>query len=317
LATPQHYELLAYFGAVAETQSFTLAARKLGVGKGTVSRAIARLEREVGAELIHRTTHSVALSSTGAILHEQTAHLLRKLDESLESLPERAEVPSGLLRITTPVDFGHVLLPEILASFSHRYPDIVFDVRVTNAVLDLVAEGIDIAIRASAPRLKDSSLVARRLGHVSAGCYASPAYRLRNGIPRKLGDAQHKWILHPIFRSIVEFPAETKVHVVCEDLLVIRDLIRSGMGIGLLPRLVGEPYVAEGLIESVPLAALGDMEGGLFLVYPSSGQVPKKVTAFRDFVLERFEKRSPSRSVPQGKPRTGVASIESPGKRKR
>src|SRR5262245_32484260 len=95
--TPLDYRLLTIFATVAELYSFSKAARKLGIGKGTVSRAIARLEELMGAELIHRTTHDVALSTAGAALYERTAHHLAALDVAVHDLPERATEPSGQL----------------------------------------------------------------------------------------------------------------------------------------------------------------------------------------------------------------------------
>jgi DNA-binding transcriptional LysR family regulator len=115
---------------VAEEASFTKSARKLGLGKGTVSRAIASLERQLGAELVHRTTQAVALSTAGTALYERTAKHLSALDQAVQRLPERAEEPSGVLRLTAPNDFSFVVLPEVLAQFARRYPEVQVDLRV-------------------------------------------------------------------------------------------------------------------------------------------------------------------------------------------
>src|SRR5690348_13053202 len=112
METPFDYQLLAIFRAVAVQTSFSKAAKRLGVAKGTVSRAIARLEDIVGAELLHRSTHSVALSTAGTALYERTAHHVAALDQAVKGLPERAEEPSGDLRVTAPTDFGAILLPD-------------------------------------------------------------------------------------------------------------------------------------------------------------------------------------------------------------
>src|SRR4051812_28680177 len=171
--TPLDYQVLAIFIAVAQQSSFSKAALKLGIGKGTVSRAIARLEGVVGAELIHRTTHSVALSTAGTALYERTAHHLAALDLAVTKLPERDEEPSGELRLTAPNDFGAIVLPEVLSQFARRYPQIHFDVRLTNARIDLVAEGFDLAIRAAPGGMKDSTLTVRRLGTAGADLFAA------------------------------------------------------------------------------------------------------------------------------------------------
>jgi DNA-binding transcriptional LysR family regulator len=290
--TPIDYQLLVIFAAVVEESSFSKAARKLGIGKGTVSRAVARLEELVGAELLHRTTHTVALSTAGAALYERTAHHLAALDQAVSKLPERAEQPSGLLRLTAPNDFGIIVLPEVLAQFSLRYPGVSFDVRLTNARVDLVAEGFDLAIRALSGEMKDSTLTVRRLGSTGVSFYASPIYVARRGRPRRLGDAGHEWILHHAMLPHLKLPRDMIWRILCDEFFLIRDLVRNGAGIGPLPRPVAEPYVRDGFLEEVLLSDRPPRDGTLVLLYPSSGQVPRKVAAFRDYLLEWIKKSS-------------------------
>jgi DNA-binding transcriptional LysR family regulator len=287
--TPVDYQLLAVFAAVAEEASFSKAARRLGIGKGTVSRAIASLEELLGTQLLHRTTHAVALSTAGTALYERTAHHLTALDQAVLKLPERAEQPSGLLRLTAPLDFGHIVLPEVLSHFSRRYPDVRFDVRLTNAHVDIVAEGFDVAIRVAIGKLKDSSLTARRLGSAGAGFYAAPSYVARRGKPKQIGEENHAFILSPAVVARWKLPREANLRFVCDDFFLVRELVRDGAGVGLLPYFVADPYVRDGLLEPVPVS---DVFSGnsFFLLYPSSGPVPRKVAAFRDFLLERFKK---------------------------
>lgn len=287
--TPLDYQLLAIFTAVANQNSFSKAARKLGIAKGTVSRAIARLENVVGAELLHRTTHSVALSTAGTALYERTAHHLAALDQAVIKLPERAEEPSGELRLTAPNDFGAIVLPEILTQFSFRYPQIGFDVRLSNDRVDLVAGGFDLAIRASAARMKDSSLTIRRLGAARGDFYAAPSYLARRGKPKLLGDPKHDWIMHPNLISGWRLPAKA-VRFLCDDFLLVRNLVSQGAGVGLLPRFVADAYVRDGSLEMVPVGNGPALGAAFVLLYPSSGQVPRKVTAFRDFLIERLKK---------------------------
>src|SRR6516162_9126880 len=128
-------ELLTSFIAVAETSSFSAAAERLGTSKATVSRAIARLEEGVGAELVHRTTRRVALSTAGIALYERAAPHLAQLRSAVCSLPELEEAPSGELRITAPIDIGATLLPEVVARFTLRYPAVRVDARLTNRVV--------------------------------------------------------------------------------------------------------------------------------------------------------------------------------------
>lgn len=287
------FELLTVFVAVAEASSFTKAAHKLGMGKGTVSRAIASLERQLGAELLHRTTHAVALSTAGTALYERTAQHLSALNQALQKLPERAEEPSGVLRLTAPSDFAYVVLPEVLTQFARRYPKVQLDLRVTNANVDLVAQGFDLAIRAvGGGKMKDSTLTIRRLGPAAGGWFAAPSYLARRGRPKEVGEEGHDWILHPAQRTLMKLPADTPFRFFCDDILMTRSLAREGAGICMLPAFAAAPYVAEGLLQAVPLTDQHAFKAELALVYPSSGQVPRKITAFRDVLLEAMKKWS-------------------------
>ena len=281
-------QLLATFVAVADEQSFTKAARRLGIGKGTVSRAISQLEEQLGAELVHRTTRAVALSTAGVALYERVAPHMIALNQAVQKLPERAAVPSGELRMTAPQDIAVVVLPEILTQFARRYPDVRVDLRATNRQVDLVAEGFDLAIRA-APTLKDSTLTIRRIGIAGIGFYAAPSYVARRGRPKRIGDARHDWLLHPFAARALKFPSDTLARIACDDFMVIRALARAGAGIGMMPPFVGAPYVSQGLLEDLELDTPG-LRAGLYIAYPSSGQVPRKVTAFRDFFVESMAK---------------------------
>lgn len=285
-----NYDLLAVFVAVAEETSFSKAAKRLGVTKGTVSRAIARLESAVRAELVHRTTHRVALSTAGTALYERTAPHFAALGRALGEMPERAEEPSGLLRITAPHDFAAIVLPELIAQFALRHPQVSFDLRVSNARVDLVAGHFDLAIRAAGQKLRDSSLKARRLGSGRMGFYAAPSYLARRGEPRQFADPKHEWVVLPGMLTLFRPPKGFVPRFLVDDILTLRSLLREGAGVGLLPRFVTDALVAEGQLKATLLAAsVGP--ASLFLAYPSSGQVSRKVSAFGQFLLERMKAR--------------------------
>ncbi len=281
-----NYQLLAIFGTVAREESFTGAARKLGIGKGTVSRAITALEAQLGTELVHRTTHAVALSTAGIELYERTATHLAALDSAVHKLPERTAEPSGVLRLTVPNDFALVVLPRLISQFARRHPQVQFDIRITNEVLDLVAEGFDVAIRAVS-KLKDSTLTIRRLGVGTSGWYAAPEYVTRRGKPKAIGDPRHEWIVVTAMKPWLALPKDAPTRFRCDDLLLARSLAREGAGICFLPSFTAAPFVREGWLEPLGLPDLmRARKADLAVLYPSSGQVPRKVTAFRDFVLE-------------------------------
>lgn len=285
METPVDLQLLVTFCAVAEHSSFSKAAAKLGIAKGTVSRSIKQLEGLLGVELLHRTTHHVSLSTAGAALHERTREHLAALRSAVVDLPEREEAPSGLLRMTAPPDFGTIVLPSVIAAFSGRFPGVRFDIRLSGQQIDLVKDGYDLAIRVAAGPLKDSTLTARRIGKGSGAFYASPSYVARRGRPKQLGDERHTWVLHRAAARLFKAEPES-VQFFVDDFLFARDLLRDGVGIGILPTFVARAYVRDGLLEEVPVGGAAAMGGDFVMLYPSSEQTPKKVTAFRDFLVE-------------------------------
>lgn len=286
-STALDYSLLATFVSVADETSFSKAAKRLGVTKGTVSRAIQKLEGIVGAELLHRTTHAVALSTAGTALYERVSPHLRGLREALGTLPEREQEPAGVLRVTAPTDFGTIVLPSIVAQFGLRYPAVRFDLLVTNTVVDLVAERIDIAIRPRVGRQHDASLAVRTLGRGGVAFYASPSYLARRGTPKEIADPRHDWVVMPAMRRFL-FPnvKNFEPRVNANDLLTARELLVEGLGIGALPPFATEAAVADGTLVRVPLPLPPLPSASLGIVYAKSRTLPRKVVAFRDFLLE-------------------------------
>ncbi|WP_163868380.1 LysR family transcriptional regulator [Myxococcus eversor] len=288
---------LALFVAVAEGASFSTAAKKLGMPKSSVSRGISSLESSLGVQLLHRTTRRVALSTAGQALYERVSPMLASLSKSVGELPELEEEPSGELRLTAVVDWGTTVLAEIITRFVARYPAVKVDLHLDNRVVDLVAEGFDAALRLSSNTLKDSSLRARRLGLFSLRLYGSPSYLARRGTPRHPRDlASHSWVS---FRSAKPFslvgPGETlrvpqNGSILCDDMFFMRETLRLGAGIGFLPTMLAEPDITEGRL--VPVLPKWSMPGGsVWFVSTAERHMPRKVAAFRDFLVESLKQR--------------------------
>ena len=130
--------------------------------------------------------------------------------------------------------------------------------------------------------MKDSTLTARRLDVKGLRFYAAPSYVARRGRPKRIGEAEHDWIVHPFTRPALKLPPETVTRFMCDDFLVIRALARDGAGVGMMPQFIGTSYVNEGLLEDMQLPEPASLRASLYLVWPSSGQVPRKAAAFRD-----------------------------------
>lgn len=289
---------LVVFMTVAETAGFSTAARRLGVPKSSVSRSIAALEAAMGVQLVHRTTRRVALSTAGASLHARVSPLLAQVHEVLGALPELGEEPSGELRVTAPVDFGETVLAELVARFAARYPATQLRLNLTNQLVDLVAEGYDLAVRISTGQLQDSSLSARNAGPVTMQLYASPEYLASRGTPRSPRElASHEWI---VFRTGAPMrlsgpggavDVSPRGRIVCDDMAFVRGAVRAGGGIGILPGFLTEGDVASGrLVRLLPRWNL--RSGDIWIVWPGGRHVPRKVSAFRDFVVESLRSKS-------------------------
>ena len=287
---------VAVFEAVARTGSFSAAAKELGIQKSSASRAIARFENELKVQLLFRTTRKVSLSEAGTALYDRVTPLLRSMKGALLGLPQRGEAPSGMLKVTAPVDLGVLFLAEVLSRYTARYPDVSVDLYLTGRVVDLVGEGFDVALRV-ASKLEDSTLVVRRAAPVLFQLFASPLYLARRGTPRYEDELEaHDWV---VFRggpqklrvAPVKWAAGRVPRIVCDDLLFVREAVRAGVGIGLLPTFVAEPDVLVGsLVRIVP--RFERSAGSLYIVTPAAKHVPGKVTAFRDLVLEMFRARA-------------------------
>jgi DNA-binding transcriptional LysR family regulator len=295
--------LLTVFEAVARTSSFSAAAKELGIPKSSASRAIARLENDLSVQLLFRTTRQVSLSAAGTALYDRLTPLLRAVKAALGELPEREEAPSGTLRVTAPVDLGVLFLAEVVTRYTARYPAVSVDLHLTGRVVDLVGEGFDVALRVAA-KLEDSSLIARRAAPVLLHLFASPLYLARRGTPRSEEElGAHDWV---VFRGGPQQlrvsapragPVGRPARIACDDLLFVRDAVRAGAGIGLLPTFVAEADLVAGrLVRIVP--RFERAAGNLFVVTPAAKHVPRKVTAFRDLVQEMLKARASTARSP-------------------
>jgi DNA-binding transcriptional LysR family regulator len=289
--------LLSIFAAVARTSSFSAAAKELGLPKSTVSRGIAGLELAMGVRLVNRTTRHVALSTAGVALHERVSPQLAALVRSIGALPELEEQPSGKLRITALADFAATVLAEIVARFVARHPAVEIELHLTTKVVDLVAEGFDLAFRNSTRRLRDSSLHARRLGSLGMQIFAAPSYLARRGTPRSPADlVDHEWAIYPGFRVLhlesagVKVSVEPRGRIVSDEMTFLRAAIGAGAGLALLPTFLAEADVTSGaLVRVLPRWTMPS--GDLWIVSTAAKHAPRKVTAFRDFVIESLRAR--------------------------
>lgn len=172
MAQEQDLNDVLAFTRVADSGSFTAAARRLGWPKSTVSHRVARLEQALGARLLERSTRSVRLTEVGARFHEHARRVLLELEQASATVAHFREKPRGRLRISASVVLGQALLPHVLIEFARRHVEVQLFVDLSNRRVDLLEEGFDLAVR-SGP-LPDSTLVSRKLGRTSSRLYAAP-----------------------------------------------------------------------------------------------------------------------------------------------
>lgn len=180
-------ELLAFVESV-ELNSFSAAARVLGTTPSAISKRVAKLENRLGIRLLQRTTRSLSLTPEGTAYYEEVARLLRELEAAEQSILSGGK-PKGKLTVSASLDFGQWLLVQSIPQFMSLYPEVEIDLRLSDRFVDLVVEGIDVAVRLG--DLDDSSLIRTHLGHASFALCASPDYLDTHGRPKDLGDLLH------------------------------------------------------------------------------------------------------------------------------
>jgi DNA-binding transcriptional LysR family regulator len=287
------YNDLALFTRVVERGSFSDAARTEGLPKSSVTRSIARLEKELGVRLIQRTTRQRGVTDAGRELYERVRNAVGALEEAADAIREQGKDPRGVVRVTAPGDAALMGLPEALGAFGKKYPSIHIEMVLTSRVVDLVAEGIDLAIRAG--RLADSTLVARKVGATNGGLFASAAYLDQRGRPKKVSElAEHDCVL---FRGraghstwLLEGPkgpesVEVTGAVSADDFGFVVRTVEAGMGIAQLPLFVGNKCGAR-LERVLPKYVFGGAP--IHVVMPSASFVPARVTVVRDFLVEHL-----------------------------
>src|SRR6195256_656277 len=170
------------FVAVADLQGFAPAARKLGLSPSGLTRLIAALEDRLGARLLQRTTRSVTLTDAGARYLERARRILADVEEAELAAEGERTRPSGRLVVSAPVGFGRLYVSPVVSAYLKRYPDVSGELRLEDRIINLVEEGIDLAVRIG--HLADSSLVARHVGEMRRIVVASPAYLRKHGEPK-------------------------------------------------------------------------------------------------------------------------------------
>jgi len=287
---------IAVFVRVAELGSFTRAADALEISKAAVSKSIGRLEKRLGARLLHRTTRKLTLTEAGDTLFRRGVAALAELNDAQQEISQLTQTPRGLLRVTAPTYLGSVTLAPLLHEFHKRYPEVSLDLSLSDMQVDLVQERFDVAVRMST--LTDSSLVSRRLAPCPIRIVASPAYLKQRGTPKAPADLRtHDCLTYSVSRTPNEWrlrapngrwvTVEVKGRLRCNNDFVIKQAALDGLGIAYFPAFFVEKEITDGRLVRI----LKDCDGPAFFiqaVYASRHHLPPKVRAFVDFLVEKL-----------------------------
>ena len=288
------FEAWAIFACVVEHRSFSGAAAAIGVSKATVSKAIARLEAQLGTALFHRTSRRLTLTDSGTSLAERAGRILAEAQAAEEAAIDSAKAPSGLVRIAAPITFGIRFVADAIADLLAEHPGIQIDLRLSDARVDIVADGFDIALRIA--DLPDSSLRARRLAPVQARVVAAPAYLAQHGTPRHPADlAHHACFLYANAIGAWQFRKadgeEAAVRpagpLITDNGDAMMPALLAGLGIARLPDFIIDRELADGRLVEI-LADWSPMNIALHLLTPPSTLRPARVELVIEFLSQRF-----------------------------
>jgi len=287
------------FCAVVDLGTVTAAAASLRETKGSVSRRISRLEQGLDARLVARHPRAVTPTAEGLAFYARAKEGLALLDEAAESARDSHAVPAGHLRVTTSIDFGIEVMPEIVASFRVLYPQITVELLNTDGVLDLAANRIDLALRLGGGD-GDGGYRAAMMAAVAIGLYAAPSYLAGRPLPRGLPDlAGHDLILAreklgpsaqvPSADGRIE-PVALRPAILASDFAAVLRLTLAGAGIGQIPTLVAARAVQEGsLVRVLPDWSTGG--GALRAITLAGRELPARVRLFREHVRGALARR--------------------------
>ena len=297
MASPETLADLAVFVAVARTGSFTAAANALEISKSQVSKCVNRLEEVLGARLLQRTTRRLRLTEAGSTLYETSQRALQSIEDAQLAVSNLQGAPRGVLKVSASIAFGSAQLPAVVARLTQQYPDLGVELLLEDRHVDLLQEGVDVAVRITGDP-PDSALVYRRLGPNRQVVCASPRYLERRGVPGTLDElASHECIAH-LQRSTPRtwhFTApgggkasvDIRGRIAITSSLGVREAALEGLGIiELNSYLVGPDIQAGRLVRLLP--AYEPKELSVYAVFPQRRYLAPKVRVFIDAMLERM-----------------------------
>ncbi|KPA53277.1 LysR family transcriptional regulator [Photobacterium leiognathi subsp. mandapamensis] len=289
------FEAMKAFVRVVQTGSFSATGRELNTTQTTISKRIAALETSLGVKLLKRSSRDHSLTPAGSRYFESCLRILAQVEETEASLHDDVQQLAGHIRIAVPVAFGRILLTPLLPTFFAQYPNISVELLVSDRHVDLIAEGVDLAIRAR--KLEDSNLVARHLMDNPLKLYASKSYIDKSEpilIPANL--AKHQCLLYSRLsaQQTWTLTGNGQSHAVavsgalkCDDGDVLLEATLCGLGVGIFPPWMASQGLAQGkLVEVLP--EYQEQTLPMYAVYPKDVYIPYRIQCFIDFLKQHL-----------------------------
>nr|WP_294518047.1 LysR family transcriptional regulator [uncultured Rhodopila sp.] len=292
-------EAMAIFAKVVETRGISAAAADLGLSAPTISKALARLEQRLGCRLLNRTSRRLALTDAGRDLAGRAARLLADAEAAEAALAAQSATPRGTVRLAAPMSFGVREVAPLLPEFLALYPDVSIDLHLDDALVDVIGDGFDIALRIG--MLPDSSLLARRLAAVPGVTVAAPSYLARRGCPAHPAElAAHDCFPYAYLRSpggwhYANAAGETvtvkpggRLRVNNGDAVLPAAV--AGLGIAALPGFLVREALADGRLVTI-LTDWHAADSNLYLLTPPGGPQPARVRVLAEFFVRALARR--------------------------
>lgn len=287
---------------IVEQQGFSAAARKVGRSKALMSKYVRELEDELGILLLNRTTRQFSLTEAGEVFHKSALEILQKVGDLQDTVREAGKGHKGRLRISAPRSLTDLEIGLPIVEFAAAYPEITIDMNLDDAMVDMIEEGYDVAIRIS--RLTDSSLIAKKLSDFRLVLCASPDFIKQYGMPKSpqdLGDVpcivdtnmmrRANWCFLDDNGEEISVPVRGNIEVNSPE--VTRRAALAGLGMTLVPEFAIEQELKSGALVSL-LEDRIPSGGGIYAVYPHRRHVPGKVRVFVDFLALWFKEKRKS-----------------------
>lgn len=281
------------YGAVVDGGSFAAAADKLGVSRAMVSKQIQKLEEHLGTRLLNRTTRRLSLTETGRAFYERSIQIMGDVEEAEQVAAQLTRMPQGILRVTIPLSYGQHRLAAVIGDYTLAYPQVRLDISLSDRKLDLIEDGLDLAIRIGA--MPQSDLIARKIGAERSLVCATPAYLAAHGAPQTPADlAQHACLAYTLTGAGTDWRLEqvdgTAVAVIpvsgpikADNGDILRLAALRGAGLLFQPNfIVADDLAAGRLVRVLPEWQSGEF--GVYAVYPSRKHLSAKVRTFIDFL---------------------------------